>query len=189
VLDKLFGLKKLIVSTYQSVSGSGNSGIQALMQQRRGETDKGIYPEVIDLNVIPQIGAFLDDGYSQEEEKMHHESRKILLLPELEVSATCVRVPVIYGHSVSVYAEFRDKVDLTRAEEALRSAESIIYNPFSYMTPLGLGSSNDSFVSRLRPGTDDHSLCFWNVANNVRLGAATNAVRILKQHAKQAGRL
>ncbi|PKN75833.1 MAG: aspartate-semialdehyde dehydrogenase [Candidatus Cloacimonetes bacterium HGW-Cloacimonetes-2] len=189
VLDKLFGLKKLIVSTYQSVSGSGNNGIQALMQQRRGETDKGIYPEVIDLNVIPQIGAFLDDGYSQEEEKMHHESRKILRLPELEVSATCVRVPVIYGHSVSVYAEFRDKVDLTRAEEALRSAESIIYNPFSYMTPLGLGSSNDSFVSRLRPGTDDHSLCFWNVANNVRLGAATNAVRILKQHAKQAGRL
>ncbi|MCK9158856.1 MAG: aspartate-semialdehyde dehydrogenase, partial [Candidatus Cloacimonas sp.] len=108
VLDKLFNLNKLIVSTYQSVSGSGHQGIETLMKQRKGTTDKGIYPQIIDLNVIPQIGGFLDSGYCQEEEKMHFESRKILSKWDLAVCATTVRVPVVYGHSASVYAEFED---------------------------------------------------------------------------------
>ncbi|HNX38801.1 MAG TPA: aspartate-semialdehyde dehydrogenase [Candidatus Cloacimonadota bacterium] len=189
ILDKLFGLKKVVASTYQSVSGSGNSGIQVLQAQRKGELDKGIYPEIIDLNVIPQIGGFLDSGYTQEEEKMHHEARKILRHPEIAISCTCVRVPVIYGHSVSVYAEFEEEIDLDRAELALREAESVIYTPNTYMTPRELGSSNDTHVSRLRSGTDDHSLSFWNVGHNVRIGAAANAVRILKTHAKMTGKI
>jgi len=189
VLDKLFDINKLIVSTYQAVSGSGHQGIETLMNQRKGKTDKGIYPHIIDLNVIPQIGGFLDSGYCQEEEKMHFESRKILSKWDLAVSATTVRVPVVYGHSASVYAEFENQVDIKSAETALQNAPGIVYYPNTYMTPLDLGSSNDSHTCRLRLGTDDKSIAFWNVGHNVRLGAAANAVEILKMHAKYSGKL
>lgn len=189
VLDKLFGLQKLVVSTYQSVSGSGHQGIITLRKQRKGIPDKGIYPQIIDQNVIPQIGAFLDSGYCQEEEKMHLESRKILRLPKLMVSATTVRVPVEYGHSVSVYAEFDSEVNLKQAEASLSQAEGIAYYPNTYVTPLDLGNSNDSHTCRLRLGTDNKSLAFWNVGHNVRLGAAANAVGIFLQHARFSGRL
>ncbi len=189
VLDKLFGLQKLVVSTYQSVSGSGHQGIVTLRKQRKGTPDKGTYPQIIDQNVIPQIGAFLDSGYCQEEEKMHQESRKILRLPELKVSATTVRVPVEYGHSVSVYAEFAREIELREAERALSQAEGIMYYPNTYVTPLDLGNSNDSHTCRLRLGTDGKSLAFWNVGHNVRLGAAANAVGIFLQHARFSGRL
>ncbi len=189
VLDKLFGLNKLIVSTYQSVSGSGHQGVTTLMNQRKGSSDKGVYPHVIDLNVIPQIGGFQDSGYSQEEEKMHFESRKILRLPELKVSVTTVRVPVVYGHSAAVYAQFDKHVDIPQAEKALSVARSIVYYPNSYVTPLDLGNSNDSHTCRLRYGCDENSLNFWNVGHNVRLGAAANAIEIFKQHAKYSGRI
>jgi aspartate-semialdehyde dehydrogenase len=189
VLDKLFGLKQLVVSTYQSVSGSGHQGITTLLNQRKGSTDKGAYPRIIDLNVIPQIGGFLDSGYSQEEEKMHFESRKILRLPELKVSVTTVRVPVIYGHSASVYAQFDKTVDILKAEKAFSEAATIVYYQNSYVTPLDLGNSNDSHTCRLRHGCDNKSLTFWNVGHNVRLGAAANAVEIFKLHAQYSGRL
>jgi len=189
VLDKLFGMNKLILSTYQSVSGSGHQGITTMQKQRKGSTDKGIYPQIIDKNVIPQIGAFLDSGYCQEEEKMHYESRKILRNDALMVSATTVRVPVVYSHCVSIYAEFNERVDIARAEEALSNSPDIVYYPNSYVTPLDLGNSDDSHICRLRMGTDDKSLTLWNVGNNVRLGAATNAVRIFLQHAKYSGKL
>lgn len=189
VLDKLFGLRKLIVSTYQSVSGSGHQGIVTLQSQRKGSTDKGIYPERIDLNVIPQIGGFLDSGYSQEEEKMHFETRKILRNQHLRMSVTTVRVPVIYGHSASVYAEFDADVDIPAAENALNDAADIVYYQNSYITPLDLGNSNDSHTCRLRYGSDGKSLAFWNVGHNVRLGAAANAVGIMVQHARFGGKL
>ena len=189
VLDKLYGLKKIIVSTYQSVSGSGNSGIQILDMQRRGSAEKGIYPELIDLNVIPQIGGFLDNGYSQEEDKMQQESRKILRHADIEISCTCVRVPVVYGHSATVYAEFEREINLRDAEAALATAESSVYHPNTYMTPRDLSSSNDTHSSRLRFGVDRKSLNFWNVGHNVRLGAAANAVRILKCHAQSSGKI
>jgi aspartate-semialdehyde dehydrogenase len=189
VLDGLYGLKKVVVSTYQAVSGSGHKGISTLERQRAGSRDKGIYPEIIDLNVIPQIGSFQDNGYSQEEEKLKHETRKILSKPDLEVCATTVRVPVIYGHSESVYAEFDQAVDLGEAAEALKNAESIEFDENTYVTPLDLCSSNSSHVCRLRYGTDKSSICFWNVGHNVRLGAATNAVRILIRHAQKEGLL
>ncbi|MDP2173924.1 MAG: aspartate-semialdehyde dehydrogenase [Candidatus Cloacimonadaceae bacterium] len=189
VLDDLFGLTKVVVSTYQSVSGSGNKGVQTLLNQRKGGSDIGIYSELIDLNVIPQIGGLLDSGYCQEEDKMHHETRKILRNEDLKVVATTVRVPVYYGHCDSVYAEFEQKIELKKAEQALRNSESIVYAQNTYDTPLSIGNSDFSHVSRLRSGADDHSLVFWNVGHNVRLGAATNAVRILIRHAKYSRKM
>lgn len=183
VLDKLFGLRKVVVSTYQSVSGSGHKGLATLQAQREGGEDLGDYPAVIDLNLIPQIGSWLDDGYCAEEEKMDSETRKILANDSLQVCATTVRVPVMYGHSISVYAEFEDKVDLELAAQKLSRAEGISYWANTFTTPLDLGSSNESHVSRLRHGGDEHSLAFWNVAHNIRLGAATNAVKIMLKHA------
>lgn len=189
VLDKLFGLNKVVVSTYQSVSGSGHQGILTLEEQRAGSADKGVYPQIIDLNVIPQIGIILDSGYSQEEEKMHLETRKILRKENIAVCATTVRVPVLYGHSESVYAEFDMPVDLALAAQALAESQSIDYYENSYLTPRELGSSDNSHVCRLRHGVDEHSVSFWNVAHNVRLGAASNTVRILIRHAVLAGKL
>lgn len=189
VLDKLFGLTKVVVSTYQSVSGSGHKGIQTLQEQREGSVTPGEYPSIIDLNVIPQIGGIQDSGYCSEEEKMHCETRKILRNKDIAMSATTVRVPVMYGHSLSVYAEFERPVDMPLAEDALTKAPGIVFSTNTYTTPLDLGNSNESHVSRLRLGTNDHSLAFWNVANNVRLGAATNAVKILMKHAVFSGKI
>lgn len=181
-LHKRFGLKKVVVSTYQSVSGSGHKGILTLEKQRQGIDENGIFPERIDLNVIPQIGAFQDDGYCQEEDKMRYETAKILNLPEIRVCATTVRVPVLYGHSESVYCEFAQKVNLSEATEILSQAPSVKYHDNTYITPYNINKSNYSHVSRLRYGTDDCSLAFWNLGHNVRLGAATNAVRIMLKH-------
>lgn len=181
-LHQKYMLNKVVVSTYQSVSGSGYKGIALLEKQRAGSQEKGIYPELIDLNVIPQIGSFLDDGYSQEEDKMYFETARIMGIPKLKVSATTVRVPVVYGHSESVYAEFDLEIELAEAAQELRYAPSVKYSDNIYMTPLEIGKSNDSHVSRLRYGVDKNSLAFWNVGNNVRLGAAANAVRILVKH-------
>ncbi|MCB5270932.1 MAG: aspartate-semialdehyde dehydrogenase [Candidatus Cloacimonetes bacterium] len=189
VLDHEYHLKKVIVSTYQAVSGSGHGGIQTLENQRMGSKLKGIYPELIDLNVIPQIGVFMDSGYSAEEEKMHQETRKILAREDIAISATAVRVPVNYGHSLSVYAEFEREVDLDQAAKLLKGAEAIKFHENSYITPLGLGTSNLSHVCRLRLGVDQHSLSFWNVGHNVRIGAAANAVNIMHAHALQAGKI
>lgn len=189
VLDQEYSLKKVIVSTYQAVSGSGHGGVQTLEDQRQGAEHKGIYPEMIDLNVIPQIGVILDTGYSAEEEKMRQETHKIMAREDIAISATAVRVPVIYGHSLSVYAEFEREINLDRAATILRQAEGIRFHENSYITPLGLGTSNLSHVSRLRQGVDQRSLTFWNVGHNVRIGAAANAVNIMHAHALQARKL
>lgn len=189
VLDKEYHLKKVVVSTYQAVSGSGHGGIETLETQRGGFKLKGIYPEQIDLNVIPQIGVFLDSGYSAEEEKMRLETLKILARDDIGISATAVRVPVRYGHSLSVYAEFEEELDLERAAELLSHAPAIKYHENSYLTPLGLGTSNLSHVCRLRQGVDPYSLTFWNVGHNVRIGAAANAVNIMRAHALQTGKI
>ncbi|MDZ4120840.1 MAG: aspartate-semialdehyde dehydrogenase, partial [Candidatus Cloacimonadaceae bacterium] len=167
ILDRAYDLKKVVFSTYQSVSGSGHTGISAMLEQRKGSSDKGIYPRIIDQNVIPQIGGFDDNGYTQEEMKMQNETRKILRKEEIEISATAVRVPVLYGHSVSVYAEFDTQIDLPEVEKLFYNAASIEYNANSYITPREIGNSDNSHISRLRYGCDKKSLCFWNVAHNV----------------------
>jgi aspartate-semialdehyde dehydrogenase len=182
ILDEAYTLKKVVASTYQAVSGSGHKGILTLEKQRAGSTQKGIYPEIIDLNVIPQIGAFMDNGYSSEEEKMLMESRKILGKEELAISTTTVRVPVIYGHSISIYAEFESQIALNEAAALFENKDAIKYHENSYITPLAIGNSNDSHVCRLRYGVDKHSLNFWNLAHNVRIGAAKNAISIMQKH-------
>jgi len=175
-IHKVNKIKKIVVSTYQSVSGSGNKGIQSLLNDH----EKSIYPRKIDHNVIPLIGEILPSGYSEEEEKMRFETQKIFNDKEILVSATTVRVPVLYGHSESIYIELENSYDMEEIKQVLRQAESVIFLEEDYITPLELGDSDDSFVCRLREGVDDKSLTFWNVANNIRVGAATNAVRILK---------
>jgi aspartate-semialdehyde dehydrogenase len=181
-LHKKYGLTKVVVSTYQSVSGSGHQGVLTLEQQRHGSDDLGIYPELIDLNVIPQIGAFQDNGNCLEEDKMQFETIRIMDITDLKICATTVRVPVYYSHSEAVYAEFKQVINPAEAALILASSPAVKFHDNTYMTPLNIGKSNDSHVSRLRYGTDNHSLAFWNVGNNVRLGSATNAVRILLKH-------
>jgi aspartate-semialdehyde dehydrogenase len=178
-----FGLKKVIVSTYQSVSGAGHKGLAALDAERAGKAPEHPFQRPIDNNVIPQIAEMQPDGYCFEEDKMGFESRNILDLPELAVCATTVRVPTRYGHAESVYAEFERPIDLTRYAELLKNSESVVFHADDYITPRELGESNDSHVCRLRYGVDQNSVAFWNVGHNVRLGAATNAVRILRQMA------
>lgn len=179
-LDKHYNLDKVVVSTYQSVSGAGHKGIVALEDQRMGNPSFGPFPKRIDLNVIPQIGAFLEDGYCEEEVKMHFETNKILGRSDIRVSATTVRVPTFYGHAENIYAEFKKDVDLKDAGTILSTSPSVIFYPEGYITPAELQDSNDCHVCRLRYGVDTKSIVFWNVGNNVRLGAATNAVRVLK---------
>lgn len=175
-IHKVNKIKKIVVSTYQSVSGSGNKGIKSLLN----DDGNSIYPRKIDHNVIPLIGSILPSGYSEEEEKMRFETQKIFNDKEILVSATTVRVPVIYGHSESIYIELEKSCNITEIKQILQRTKSVKFLEDDYITPLELGDSDDSFVCRLRQGVDDKSLTFWNVANNIRVGAATNAVRILK---------
>ncbi len=175
-IHKVNKIKKIIVATYQSVSGSGNKGIISLLDPKQ----KSIYPRQIEHNVIPLIGDILPSGYSEEEEKMSFETKKIFNDQDILVSATCVRVPVVYGHSESVYLDLENTCKLDNIKELLRAAKNVKYMDEDFISPREIGNSNDSFVCRLRYGLDEKSLTFWNVAHNIRVGAATNAVRILK---------
>jgi len=182
-LNKFQKIKKVVVTTLQSVSGSGYKGIIELQNQRKGIMQNNVYPRQIDLNVIPQIGEFVHHYYAEEELKLAFETRKILNLPKLNVSSTNVRVPVVYGHSLSVYVEFWRKTDLHLLRDMLWMTDSVKMElDNGYITPLEIGESDISHVGRLRWADDDKSIMFWCVAHNVRLGAATNAVKILKQH-------
>ncbi len=180
-LDKEYDLEKVVVSTYQSVSGSGRKGISELEEQEKGKNESKLYSKQIHRNVLPEIGTFRDDLYTDEEEKMRFETNKILGKYGVKVSATTVRVPVVCGHSESIYCEFKNKVDLHKASEVIENMESVKVNSESFDTPLDIEGTNESYVSRLRYGVDDKSLAFWCVADNIRLGAALNAVRILKK--------
>jgi aspartate-semialdehyde dehydrogenase len=165
----------------QSVSGSGYQGINEMHEQRQGAIHHHLYPHVIDQNVIPQIGSINSDGFSEEEIKMTYEAKKILNLPDFNLVSTTVRVPVVYGHSESVYIEFYDTVCLEEIKRILQVSPAIEYHD-NIFTPLDLVDSDLSHVSRVRYAGDDRSILLWNVADNVRLGAATNAVKILKKH-------
>lgn len=181
-LHAKFKLKKVIASTYQAVSGSGNKGVVALLNQRQGSDELSPYIRKIDMNVIPHIGTVKENYYTDEEEKMLFESRKILNINDLKVSATCVRVPVMHGHSISVYCEFENDINLAEAKVLLRTSPSVAYKAEEIITPVDIGESDLSYVCRLKLGCDNKSLSFWNVANNIRVGAATNAIRIMQKH-------
>lgn len=186
VISKLFGLKKVIYTTYQAVSGAGNAGIETLRSQRNGANNLGVFEKKIDLNIIPSIGNYISkqndllNNYTEEEFKMVFETKKILNDRKIRISATCVRVPVFDGHCVSLHAELKKNLDLDLLAQKLNEHPHIVLRRDDIVTPLDIGESNDTYVSRLRYGLDNKSVTFWSTAHNVRIGAATNVVRILK---------
>jgi aspartate-semialdehyde dehydrogenase len=188
-LHRQFGLKAVIASSYQAVSGSGQAGIVELADQVKalaeGRTDfpRTVYPHQIAFNVIPQVDAFLEDGYTKEEQKMLHESRKILGLPDLRVTCTCVRVPVFRSHSVSITAQFEKPVSVAAARAAYEGAAGIRLRDdpatASYPTPLDTTEKDDCLVGRIRKDQVlDHAIALWVVGDQIRKGAALNAVQI-----------
>lgn len=183
-LHKLFDLTGFCVSTYQAVSGVGYKGIKSLIDDSNKEnsTSSSVFGEQILHNAIPKIGDFFEDGYSSEEIKMLNESRKILSLQNLKVSATCVRVPVVRAHSMSIIAQFRKKVDLDMAKESLASADGVdFFDRGTFPTPLKQAGRNNISVGRLRVNTFlENSLEMWVVGDQIRKGAALNALQIFE---------
>ena len=185
-------LRRVVASTYQAVSGTGAAAVEELRQQLqaygRGEPIAApeVYPHQIALNVLPQVDAFGEDGYTGEELKMRNETRKILHEPELPFAATCVRVPTMVGHAEAVHVEFDGAVDLEAAREALRAHAGLelMDDPANsvYPTPLNTAGDDRAFVGRLRRDQSiEHGLVFWVVADNLRKGAATNAIQIAEE--------
>ena len=180
--------KRLVVSTYQAVSGKGKQGLDELGDQvtalynQRDITPKA-FAKRIAFNCVPHIDVFLDDGFTKEERKMRDETRKILHAPDLGVCATCVRVPVFNGHAVAVVAEFEQPLSVAAARDLLRAAPGILLQDEPqqnvYPTPIDVDGEDATFVGRVRHDPSaDNALAFWCVADNLRKGAATNAVQI-----------
>jgi len=181
-LHKKYGVKRVVVSTYQSVTGTGKAAVEQMEQERRGEKAAMVYPYPIDRNCIPQCDAFEDNGYTREEMKLTRETKKILD-PAIEVTATAVRVPVVGGHSESVNITFDRDYDLSEVRKLLHNSPGIVVqdNPDvkSYPMPLYANGRDEVFVGRIRRDFSfPNSLQLWIVADNLRKGAATNAVQI-----------
>ncbi len=181
-------IKRVVVSTYQSVSGSGKAAIDELWNQTKGKYVPGqevpakVYPKEIAFNVIPHIDVFLDDGSTKEEWKMVQETKKIID-PAIAVSATCVRVPVFVGHSESINIEFEEFLDEAEAREILRESPGILVvdkrEDGGYTTPVECVGEYATFISRIRQdSTIDNGINLWCVSDNLRKGAALNAVQI-----------
>ncbi|MDW8393562.1 MAG: aspartate-semialdehyde dehydrogenase [Chitinophagales bacterium] len=184
-LHRRYGLQRIVVSTYQSVSGTGARGLAQLEAERSGVSLNAAYPHAIDLNLIPHIDSFTEDGDTGEERKMINESRKIMDLPQLRVSATCVRVPVRVGHSMSVNVTFERDFDLEEVRELLQQAPGVVLcdDPHQnrYPMPCDVEGKDEVFVGRLRRDhSQNNTLNCWIVADNLRKGAATNAVQIME---------
>jgi aspartate-semialdehyde dehydrogenase len=182
-LHKRYGVKRVVVSTYQSVTGSGQKGVDHLLAERNGNGEAGFYPHPIDLNVLPHIDVFMENGYTKEEMKMILETRKIMGDDRIKVSATTVRVPVMGGHSESVNIEMEQDFDLAEVRSLLAQSAGIVVqdDPASNLYPMPLEASgkDEVFVGRLRRDLfQERTLNAWIVADNLRKGAATNAVQI-----------
>ena len=181
-------IKRVVVATYQSVSGTGKEAMDELWNQTKGiyvpgqEVEPNVYPKQIAFNVIPHIDSFMEDGFTREEWKMVAETKKIVD-PAIKVVATCVRVPVFVGHSEAVSVEFEDFLDEEEAREILREAPGVLVvdkrEPGGYITPIDCVGEYATYVSRIRQDpTIDNGLLFWVVSDNLRKGAALNAVQI-----------
>src|SRR5450432_1844003 len=182
-LHKKYGIKRIVVSTYQSVTGTGVKAVTQLMNERQGIEGERSYKYPIDLNVIPQIDVFLDNGYTKEEMKMVKETKKIMRDDSIRVTATTVRIPVMGGHSEAVNVEFEKDFDLAEVKSLLQSAPGIIVvdDPANQQYPMPKDAHNrdEVFVGRLRrDDTQPNTLNMWIVSDNLRKGAATNAVQI-----------
>jgi aspartate-semialdehyde dehydrogenase len=181
-------IKRVVVSTYQSVSGTGKEAMDELWNQTKGifvpgqEVAPKVYPKQIAFNVIPHIDVFLDSGETKEEWKMVAETKKILD-PKIKVTATCVRVPVFVGHSESINIEFENELSAEEAQEILREAPGVMLvdkrEDGGYVTPIECVGDYATFISRVRDdSTVDYGLNLWCVSDNLRKGAALNAVQI-----------
>ncbi len=184
-LHKNYGIKRVVVSTYQSVSGTGQKAVQEMMDERTGGKGFGVYPHPIDMNVIPHIDVFQDNGYTKEEMKMVLETCKIMGDDTIKVTATTVRVPVTGGHSESVNIEFHNDFIESDVKELLSNMSGVIVvdNPSmnAYPMPLDAAGKDEVFVGRIRRDySQPNTLNCWIVADNLRKGAATNAVQIAK---------
>lgn len=183
-LHRSFRLKSIVVTSFQSVSGGGKPAMMELETQLKDpHSPPDNLPRRIGGNCIPQIGEFFPDGETAEEKKFRDETRKILHLNELKVSATAVRVPVKIGHSLSVHALFAERIELNDAIEVLSNAPGLIVCPNAekYPTPWETAGRDFTFVGRIRSSPDfPHAIDMWIVADNLRKGAATNALQIVE---------
>src|SRR6186713_2098740 len=182
-LHKKYNAKRIIVSTYQSVTGTGVKAVTQLMNERKGIQGEMAYKYPIDMNAIPQIDVFLENGYTKEEMKMVNETRKIIRDDSIRVTATTVRIPVMGGHSESVNVEFEKDYDLAEIKALLQSAPGVVLvddpSTQQYPMPMDAHEKDDVFVGRLRRDeTQPKTLNMWVVSDNLRKGAATNAVQI-----------
>jgi aspartate-semialdehyde dehydrogenase len=185
-LHQKYTIKRVVVSTYQSVSGTGKQAVDQLFNERKGEkveSDQMAYKYAIDLNVIPQIDVFLENGYTKEEMKMVKETCKIMQDDSIKVTATTVRIPVVGGHSESVNVEFENEFDLNELTALLAQAPGVVVQQDDaaqfYPMPLWAHEKDDVFVGRLRRDeTQAKTLNMWIVSDNLRKGAATNAIQI-----------
>ena len=205
-LNREFGLKELVVSSYQAASGAGQPGIDALHAQikevagkglgdvagdvRAAVSDLGPFPAPLALNVVPWAGSLKEEGYTSEELKVRNESRKILGMPELKVSATCVRVPVITTHSLTVHATFEKEVSRQAAQDVLKSAAGVelLDDPENkkFPTPADVVGTDPTWVGRVRQSIDDkHSIDLFLCGDNLRKGAALNTAQIAELVAKE----
>ena len=181
-----------VVNTYQSVTGTGQAAVAQLEAERKGEEGTGVYPHPIDQNCLPHCDTFQENGYTREEMKVHHETKKIMGDNEIQLSCTAVRVPVVGGHSEAVYVEFERDFDLQEVREALASFPGVVLEDepelLVYPMPRNAEGKDEVFVGRLRRDlSNPKGLHMWVVADNLRKGAATNTVQIAA-HLHQQGR-
>ncbi|MBA3972496.1 MAG: aspartate-semialdehyde dehydrogenase [Bacteroidetes bacterium] len=184
-----YNIKRIVVSTYQSVTGTGVKAVDQLMNERKGIKGEMAYSYPIDLNVIPQIDVFTDNGYTKEEMKMVNETKKIMD-EKIRVTATTVRIPVMGGHSESVNVEFENEFDMNEVRSILQNAPGVILvddvKNLKYPMPMDAHDKDEVFVGRLRRDeTQDKTLNMWIVSDNLRKGAATNAIQIAEYLAEK----
>ena len=182
-LHKKYKIKRVVVSTYQSVTGTGVKAVKQLENERAGIEGEMAYKYKIDKNAIPHIDVFLENGYTKEEMKMVKETNKIIGDDSIKVTATCVRIPVMGGHSESVNIEFENDFDLTDVKDILSNSDGIVVQDdldnFIYPMPLTAHEKDETFVGRIRRDeTQANTLNCWIVSDNLRKGAATNAIQI-----------
>ena len=189
-LHKKYNIKRVVVSTYQSVTGTGKAAVDQLFDERAGkENIARVYPHKIDLNVLPHIDVFLDNGYTKEEMKMILETKKIMMDDSIQVTATTVRIPTIGGHSEAVNIEFEHDFDLAEVRNILENEEGVIVqdDPKNFLNPMPITAhgKDEVFVGRIRRDeSKKNTLNLWIVADNLRKGAATNAIQIAEYLAK-----
>jgi aspartate-semialdehyde dehydrogenase len=189
-LHDKYKIKRVVVSTYQSVTGTGVKAVAQLMNERNGVVGEMAYKYPIDMNAIPHIDSFTENGYTKEEMKMVNETKKIMGDDNIKVTATCVRIPTVGGHSESVNIEFENDFDIEEVKSLLSAAPGIVLKNddenFVYPMPLTAHDKDDTFVGRIRRDeTQANTLNCWIVSDNLRKGAATNAVQIAEELVKK----